>query len=206
MSLLRLLTTGKSLVGFGDTEGRYQLTTQRLLPHFGSAKNPFLSRGESDQAQAEGGSKGIPEGDVDCCNRSAPNMGQLADRQAVRQEPKLSAKVGVAGRLLAMQVRAAAFFTPWSLRLKNLLNFRRPENPKPAIPRFTKPPVQGELSLDTIRVVRNDLSDADLEVIAAKVPEAPAGDLPDLQPVPQATVVGSRWGRVRNRIFGAGKT
>ena len=39
---------------------------------------------------------------------------------------------------------------------------------KPAIPRFTKPPVQGELSLDKIKVVRNDLSDADLEVVAGQ--------------------------------------
>ena len=46
MSLLRLLTTGKSLVGVRDTESRYRVTSQRLLPQFGSARNPFSSTGE----------------------------------------------------------------------------------------------------------------------------------------------------------------
>lgn len=32
-------------------------------------------------------------------------------------------------------------------------------------------PVQAELSLDRIRVVRNDLSDSDLEIVPARVPK-----------------------------------
>ena len=36
------------------------------------------------------------------------------------------------------------------------------------IPRFGKPAVQGELSLDRVKVVRNDLSHADLEVVGQK--------------------------------------
>ncbi len=35
------------------------------------------------------------------------------------------------------------------------------------VPRFNTAPVQGELTLDRIKVVRNDLSDADLEVVPA---------------------------------------
>ena len=45
---------------------------------------------------------------------------------------------------------------------------------KSSIPRFAKQPVQGHLSLDTIKVVRNDLSDADLEVTPAKQAACPA--------------------------------
>src|SRR5258708_22903170 len=41
MSLVRLLTTGKSLVGMQDNLSRYRLTKHRLLPKFGSKKNPF---------------------------------------------------------------------------------------------------------------------------------------------------------------------
>src|SRR5467141_2933232 len=41
MSLVRLLTTGKSLVGMQDNLSRYRLTKQRLLPKFNSKKNPF---------------------------------------------------------------------------------------------------------------------------------------------------------------------
>src|ERR1035437_10191334 len=53
MSLLRLLTTGKSLVGLKDLESRYRLTTQRLLPQFGPTRNPFSSNGKSAPAQTE---------------------------------------------------------------------------------------------------------------------------------------------------------
>jgi hypothetical protein len=37
----------------------------------------------------------------------------------------------------------------------------------PGIPRFGRATVQGELSLDRVRVVRNDLAHADLEVVRA---------------------------------------
>src|SRR6185503_10236855 len=50
--------------------------------------------------------------------------------------------------------------------------------PKPAIPRFNeRAPVQAELSLDKIRVMRNDLSDADVEVVPAR-PTAKPNDRP----------------------------
>ena len=50
MSLLRLLTTGKSLVGVRDTESPYRLTNQRLLPQFDPTKNPFSSSRKSEPA------------------------------------------------------------------------------------------------------------------------------------------------------------
>ena len=53
---------------------------------------------------------------------------------------------------------------------------------KSAIPRFDKPVVQGELSLENIKVVRNDLSDADMEVVAAKTFTGETNFKPALQP------------------------
>src|SRR5690242_15668141 len=41
MSLLRLLTSGKSLVGLKKLEHRYHLPGDKALPTFGSKKNPF---------------------------------------------------------------------------------------------------------------------------------------------------------------------
>ena len=41
MSLGKLLTSGKSLVGLQNAEGRYEMRAQNLLPKFGSEKNPF---------------------------------------------------------------------------------------------------------------------------------------------------------------------
>src|ERR1035441_10304634 len=51
MSLLRLLTAGKSLVGMRDAETRYRVTSQRLLPQFGASRNPFSNRGKAGPAQ-----------------------------------------------------------------------------------------------------------------------------------------------------------
>src|ERR1035441_9387218 len=51
MSLLRLLTAGKSLVGMRDAETRYRVTGQRLLPQFGEGRNPFSNREKADPVQ-----------------------------------------------------------------------------------------------------------------------------------------------------------
>jgi len=56
--------------------------------------------------------------------------------------------------------------------------------------------------LDNVQVVRNDLSDADLEV----VPVAPAGVKPDLAAAGQCETAGKTWGRLTARIFGANQT
>ena len=90
--------------------------------------------------------------------------------------------------------------------MSGLLGRPRGKAAKPAIPRFTKPPVQGELSLDKIKVVRNDLSDADLEVVPAKQPAAPASAAPGVRAEERAGVGEGSWGRVTTRMFGAGKT
>jgi hypothetical protein len=54
--------------------------------------------------------------------------------------------------------------------------------------------VQSELSLDRVRVVRNDLSDSDVEIVPVK-PAAPV-------PEPEAE---KTWEKVTGRLFGAGK-
>jgi hypothetical protein len=76
---------------------------------------------------------------------------------------------------------------------------------KPSIPRFPKLPVQEELSLDRIKVMRNDLSDADLEVVPAK-PSAATVAAVSARPVEDVSGAKSAWGRVTTRILGAGKT
>ena len=80
---------------------------------------------------------------------------------------------------------------------------KNPFRAKPAMPSVTAP-VQGELALETVKVVRNDLSDSDLEVVPAvlAVPEPP----PKPVAAPEAHAVeGSNWGRITSRLFGAGK-
>ena len=99
----------------------------------------------------------------------------------------------------------AAFFAGWRVKLAGRLVASASKAAQPAIPRFPKPPVQGELSLDRIKVVRNDLSDADLEVIASKAPVSTALAGPGRGALEKTEGTQSAWGRVRNRILGAGK-
>jgi hypothetical protein len=66
--------------------------------------------------------------------------------------------------------------------------------------------VQGELSLDKIKVVRNDLSDADLEVVPARRPVVLARGVPGLQAEARGGAAESAWERVTTRVLGAGQS
>jgi hypothetical protein len=161
MSLLKLLTTGKSLVGLKDSESRYRMTNQRLLPKFG-AKNPFR---EADA------------GETVSTVTSPPMEEQLPASTSPAPEPATAgAPVAMQGSSLlrlgtakARNLANAALQNRWASQLKSLIS--RPAR-KPAkvavVPAVSKLPMQGELSLDRIKVVRNDLSDADLEIVSAK--------------------------------------
>jgi len=85
--------------------------------------------------------------------------------------------------------------------------FARKASNKSAIPRFSRQPVQGELSLDNVKVMRNDLSDTDFEFVAK--PAAPK-KAASTEVVP-AAVVAVPEGRTRiwNRVttlLGAGQS
>jgi len=71
-------------------------------------------------------------------------------------------------------------------------------------------PVQGELSLDNVKVMRNDLSDSDFEVVSKPaIPHKPAAEKPIGKPVEQGTKAAAPaetkriWNRV-STLIGAG--
>ncbi len=69
------------------------------------------------------------------------------------------------------QNRMRTQFSGWLKKLKKLNPaawWTKSAVAKPAIPKFSKAPVQGELSLDNIKVVRNDLNEADVEVVVKR--------------------------------------
>jgi hypothetical protein len=98
----------------------------------------------------------------------------------------------------------AVFLEDCKARLASIIARRRSKPAKSAIPRFDKSPVQTELSLDQIRVLRNDLRDADLEVVAARPPTPAAAPAKPAEVKP--AVAETAWGRVTNRIVGASKS
>jgi len=176
MSLVRLLTAGKSLVDFKDTTSRFRMRTKSLLPKFGSAKNPFAA--SSKAAAVPAASRAQPQTaprELTPAEVSAANLKQTKRLPTVVATPPESQRTSQATAAAKVRSRLLA----WAQKL-NPLAWRANRKPaaNPAMPRFGKSPVQGELSLDNVKVVRNDLNDADVEVMPAKIPAAqPAAKL-----------------------------
>jgi hypothetical protein len=207
MSLLRLLTAGKSLVGLKDTGSRYNVPRRGLLPQFSAKKNPFRAstRPEFNQSTTL---KNVSEGQS--ANRAAadsenPGEPALSGRAAV---PLRESSLPIAPAVSIPQKTADKRELPGSRGFRWIasLPWMRPKVEKPAIPRLTKSMVQGELSLDAVRVVRNDLSDTDLEIVPAKRTEAIVEPKTACPTVPVAALRQNTWDQVAGRIVGAGKS
>lgn len=173
MSLGRLLTSGKSLVGLHNTEGRYEMRSKNLLPKFGSNKNPFLTA-KPQSLQSEFSRK-LP---------AAPPTLTHAEVEAAKLKETKRLPELIANKPEVQTVtRPTMKMKVWSW-IKKL----KPFNPlawlaarrlaKSAAQPVGKAPVQAELSLEKIKVVRNDLSEADLEVVPVKISVKPKSEPP----------------------------
>jgi hypothetical protein len=171
MSFGTLLAAGKSWMG-GEGAGRYRMRNGVRLPKFIAPGNPF---------KAEVGEE-------------APGARPPAPLMAARDGTD-----GTNGIKPALAVRAESF-SWWGYAgqgLRRAASFCREQNPLarvgrpklPGIPRFGKRPVQSEFSLEQVRVMRGDLTDADLEII----PAATLGK----------SVGSPAWKNLTARMFGA---
>lgn len=140
MSLMQLLTVGRSFRTVQDRPSPYKMTEQCLLPKFG--------RGAAIEGAFDGlgRERGEPDGLV---------------------EKRVSVPVvDVPGKRVTM---------------RNLFKRRRVDGESGRV-------VQGELALDTVKVVRNDLMESDFEVVPVSVDRS--GDR------------GGVVGRLVGRLFG----
>jgi hypothetical protein len=166
MSLGKLLTTGKSLVGLSQSGSRYQMR-KGALPKFESAKNPFAPKSPEPEREPHLPHVAAEQAPLESA-KEAPRLGALGalivDREASRTSSANTQPVEAP--------KVAAPVDSWLKKINPMVWFgnRKPAEPKSAVPRFSKPqaPIQGELSLDNIKVMRNDLSEADVEVVPAK--------------------------------------
>ena len=102
---------------------------------------------------------------------------------------------GVRTGFKALRPGAAAFLR----RLGSFIPKRRSRPRTAALASFAKGPLQGELSLDRIKVVRNDLSDMDLEIVRTGEKAAPATTAAPLRTLPGTECD-------RTALLSAGKT
>ena len=161
MSLLKFLSAGKSLDGLKDCTARYRMRHPGSMPKFGSGKNPFQAKSERLQAAASRPAESCQQ--VDSPTAPAVNPAEPKETAsvapAVTPAPTVSAGKHKPSRSLLSGILVS---------IRSVL--RKPWSKAPRPPRrpVARPPVQAELSLDCVKVLRNDLSDADLEVVAAR--------------------------------------
>ncbi len=211
MSLLRLLTAGKSLVGIRDYRSRY-VARAGMLPRFGSKKNPFRATVKPELGKSADPSRSMQSGALtpqeDQVTEVSPSAqpGNEESRETQDSANRTGAEGAGGQRSVSPGAKRYASRMDTSFDWSKVLFWRRPKAAHQAVPRFSKPLVQGELSLDGVKVVRNDLSDSDLEIVPAKSrPTTPTAEAVTSSISKDGTSE-TAWGRVAGRLFGASKT
>src|SRR5581483_7154054 len=140
MSLLKWLTAGKSLVPWHKSEPKYRVVEESFLPKFGGPSGIV-----------GGAPVGAPTPDATSVGTTLIAKDVVAGGHPLEPKP-----------LVAKESAAPAKVV---VRLEDRSEVKRAKEPvRPGAKPYRRL-VQGELSLDAVKVVRNDLSDADREVV-----------------------------------------
>ena len=127
----------------------YRESKQAYLPKFGSPKNPFVTPAQNESPKAPLENPVAPMEKV-----STPSWTKTQTIPAISATPKSLAT--------------------WTTKLNPMTMLRGSQEEK-----TFSPVVQTELSLDSVKVVHNDLTDADVEIIPMKSrPQKIVADLP----------------------------
>ncbi len=159
MKLGTLLAAGKSLALGRRGESPYRANKQFYLPKFASPKNPFAATAETE---AETGTAG-PE---DESASAAPAKKEDATKtQKPSTLPSAVNPPAAAVQPPAVPFKKTGRSSKWMSRLNPFVS-----GPvlRTAGGKNGKIPVQAELSLDAVKVLRNDLSDVDVEIVPLK--------------------------------------
>lgn len=142
MKFGKLLAAGKSWVG-GNGIGRYQMRDGLALPKFISPRNPFKQEAVAEPVSPP----------TVAAAPAVTVVPAVADAVSPAKQISLSGRVGDGLKRVAL---FCLDHNPFSAIGRPKLS---------GIPRFGKGAVQGELSLDKVKVVRSDLNHSDLEVV-----------------------------------------
>jgi hypothetical protein len=206
MKLGKLLAAGKSIMDVRK-EVSYRSSRQVYLPKFISEKNPFQHEAARPAANA------APE----ICVEPQPSLPEPAKPVAVFNSAPVAVATPGPTRLAPPEKPVAAPVKPqprpaaaahekksgWTHKFNPMAIFK--STPAKAASPFgqnvtdkTHKPatMQTELSLDTVRVVQNDLRDADVEVVPMKSRSAPTEEKPAKK----------SWEFLGERLFGVEAT
>ena len=160
MGFMKLLGTSDAFGRVLDRPSRYRLAQQSLLPKFGGEKgSPFAlaSQNGSTHPLAAAAKGGL-----------LSRIGRIFRPRKNKTMNTVVADPSMASASAPPKPEHAFPFGRWTL-------FRSPFNRVPAATPKSKSdggPVQGELLLDAVKPVRNDLSDSGLEVVESASQEA----------------------------------
>lgn len=180
MSLGRLLAAGKSLIGLRSGESRYRENKQARLPKFISPKNPFAPAEKHSDSTAAGAA--AKPGDA-----VTPVAAKPVTLRAQPAAPNPQPPSWLGGLRVKLNPFGARSST--AKPVKGVAGAAR----------------QGELALERVQVMRNDLSDAE-----CKIGEPQPKAVPGL-PVVSMTMgkfepVGAAWNRLAAKFIGTDQT
>jgi len=227
---MQLLAVGRSFVGLRTDQSRYKMVEQHVLPRFGNRGKWATHRAEQSFTSSD---RQVNEpvlpgkcGDLVSIGVAASVAGDRPEERVTRdaavpiaQPPEPQTKIDTEFAVAARDEQPALLGTghsgfrpnrPESRARRSILQLLRlRKQPAPA-PRKL---VQSELALDAVKVVRNDLADADVEVVRGR-PERKEQRLIARKPEPTFTadvesepaVPGSRWTWLSARLFEANRS
>lgn len=169
------------------------MTQANLLPRFGSAKESGKNDASPELARSTRLMGGKPTE-----AEARPSLNQ----DEVTMKPQLEMdKPDLPARPVPVNKPAPQAFPQgrWTMP-------RNPFTSKSATAKPPAGPVQCELSIEAVKVVRNDLSDSDLEVVPSQLPLVPAPAGPAKKSRESLEAIGLAWGRITARILGVGRT
>jgi hypothetical protein len=167
MSLGKLLGAGKSFVNGGKVAA-YRTDKRAYLPKFVSPKNPFASAKQTELPKPPSGENSV----APVKKAFAPIWAKTQKMPAISATPKSLAA--------------------WTSKLNPMTMLRGSQAETKDLER----PVQVELSLEKVKVVHNDLSDAEVEIVPMKSRSA----TPVMPPAAKS------WEVLGERIFGTNAT
>ena len=215
MKLGKLLAAGKSMMDV-HKEVSYRSSKQIYLPKFISEKNPFQREATMPSAAVEPKAPAEPQPSLQEPARPANvfNSAPAAvttpgpTRVVPPEKPAAAPAKNIASAKPQPQPLPAAAASHekksgWANKFNPMAIFKSTPAKAPApfsqkaADKAQKPAAtQTELSLDTVRVVQNDLSDADVEIVPMKSRSTP----PETQPAKKS------WEFIGERLFGVEAT
>lgn len=200
---MKLLSVGQSLDGKKSALGKYKLPRQTSLPKFGSTVRPLKATSVNQPAEAMAKAPIVVEA-------ATPKLPVI--EKTILSEPKLeiiSAKLEKtqkipAGTILKRVEKPMAASQRVSLvtRIENkIAALKKIWFPVRSRKKAGAGPVQTEWALDKICVARNDLNDADLEIIAPKAPTQAENPKPNFAGLVPGKNTGRAWIKMTARLF-----